>query len=708
MFFKQSSHLLLLLLGYSLGIIAIYGGFFPLYTGTPLLISLSICTILLAYFTKTKAYIFWVFCFLAAFLMGSLRMEMHPSQRLFKALNHVGEQKNTQETINPFTLEVNENRPQYYQFVIESQLKSNGKQYRYVAEISPIKIKDSTVFAGKHLKFNSIKIVKALLSHAKDTLKEPLSVGQAGIAKGYLNNPRATQLPRGFSYKNYLRTQDIHFTLYMSHWKKTKNLGPKSTYKYRSNIGNIKREIIEKVKKTTLDSTVIQIYSALVFGEKITLDPGLLSAYQNAGAAHILAISGLHIGMIAGMLLFILAPLQKLPRGKVLSSILLLIGLWTYAVFSGSSPSVVRAVSMFSFLSIAWIFNRPMFSLHYLAISFFFMVLWNPLVLFSLGFVMSYTAVASILLGMPLIESLGVPKNNYVKKIWQLTSISLLAQLGVLGPSLFSFHQFPLLFLATNLLIIPCIGILLGLGVFTGIWFAFSSPPDLLLWLLNKGFLILNYTVEWIGDQDQWILKNIYFPSSYLWGVLLLILGFVIWQHQKYHKPQSWRYFLWATLIFQSIVLGQKIYDHKINVHYIIKSYGQLTLLTIDHRTIHYFSEKPLDKNTLNSFKSNYDIHKIIHKEWVNNYQLGLFKIVFPKIKNRIKGPISHVVIDSSTRAYPSHFNPEQLKNTQLISSGFYNTKEMNSWEKWAKKNGRLIWKIDTQGFYHFKMDLSQ
>ena len=316
-------------------------------------------------------------------------MEMHPSQRLFKTLHHEGKQKNTLETINPFTLEINGNKPQYYQFVIEAPLKSQGKQYRYVAEISPIKIKDCTVLANNHLKSNPIQTVKALLSHAKDTLKEALKIGQVGLAKGYLNIPSATQLPRGFSYKNYLRTQDIHFTLYISHWKKIDNSGPKSGYKYLAAMENIKRDILEKIKTTAMDSAAIQVYSALVFGEKKTLDPGLRTAYQNAGAAHILAISGLHIGMIAAMLLFILAPLQRLPRGKVLSSVLLIFCLWIYAVFSGSSPSVVRAVAMFGFLSVGWIFNRPMFSLHYLAISFFFMVLWNPLVLFSLGFVMS-------------------------------------------------------------------------------------------------------------------------------------------------------------------------------------------------------------------------------------------------------------------------------------------------------------------------------
>ena len=102
----------------------------------------------------------------------------------------------------------------------------------------------------------------------------------------------------------------------MSHWKKIETANTKHTFKYHSLIAERKSKILEKLQTTSLDSAVIQVYNALVFGEKTTLDPDLRVAYQNAGAAHILAISGLHIGMISAMLLFFLAPFQRLAGVK--------------------------------------------------------------------------------------------------------------------------------------------------------------------------------------------------------------------------------------------------------------------------------------------------------------------------------------------------------------------------------------------------------
>ncbi|MDB4031396.1 hypothetical protein N9462_00245 [Flavobacteriaceae bacterium] len=94
-------------------------------------------------------------------------------------------------------------------------------------------------------------------------------------------------------------------------------------------------------------------------------------------------------------------------------------------------------------------------------------------------------------------------------------------------------------------------------------------------------------------------------------------------------------------------------------------------MLSITPKTIHYFSEKPLDKNTLNSFKNNYGIHEITHKEWANNYQLEEFKIIFPKTTNHIKGPISHIIIDSSARAYPRILNQSSSKIPNSLQAGF-------------------------------------
>jgi len=124
-----------------------------------------------------------------------------------------------------------------------------------------------------------------------------------------------------------------------------------------------------------------------------------MSDYQNAGAVHILAISGLHIGILIALLYWMLLPLHRLKKGRQLSGVLILICLWSYAAFTGFSHSVVRSISMFSFLSLSLLIKRPQYSLHLLVVAFFTNLIWDPLAIFSLGFAMSYAAVATILLG---------------------------------------------------------------------------------------------------------------------------------------------------------------------------------------------------------------------------------------------------------------------------------------------------------------------
>ena len=691
MLFRQSSNLLLLILGYGLGIVLAFHESLFFIQGVSQHLLVCAGLLLLMHYSKKSATAFWVFSFSMAFFLGSFRMHIHPSQKIHALKNTIQQHFSK--------------GPHLVNFTITEALKSNGTQYKYVAKISPYTLKDSLRSAPKTLDFPSFKV---LLSHKKDSLTAPFLPGHKGVAKGYLDPPAAPLLAGGFNYRHYLRTQGIHFTFFATQWTLTTSQNSESFFdRLRIKAQKSRAFLLEKIKKSPLTTHSFQVYSALVFGEKNDLDPRLLNAYQNAGAVHLLAISGLHIGMITALLLFLFAPLNAVPKGRLISSVLLLISLWGYALFSGSSPSVIRAVSMCSFLALAWILKRPMFSFHYLAISMLCMLFWNPLLIFSLGFCMSYAAVASILLGMPLLERLGVPQNSILKRIWQLISISLLAQLGVLGISLQAFHQFPLLFLLTNLLIIPFIGILLAYGIFLALWFALGNPHLWAVAILDQAFKLLNSSVAWVGGQEEWVLKNIYFPSSYLWGTVIVSIGFLSWQYRDPLTIKSRNYFLASLVIVQLIVLGQKSHDKQRNESFLIKSYGQIALLSVQHQEAFYFAADPLPKKITNEIIARYGLKQIHYGKLRNNYSLGKFRIAFPQEKAQHLGGISHMVIKGHTRLYPSDFNPEQLSNTRVIFSGFYPTKEMNTWEKWAQKNGRQIWKIDSQGFYDFKRDIS-
>lgn len=218
---------------------------------------------------------------------------------------------------------------------------------------------------------------------------------------------------------------------------------------------NFRESIISKLKKENFGEEELGVIQALLLGKRDDISENTYNNYTNAGAVHILAVSGLHVGIILLLLEFFLSPLARLPKGKTLKLLLVVLLLWGYAFVAGLSPSIVRAVTMFSFVAYALYLNRPANSFNIIALSMLFILLVKPLFLFQVGFQMSYAAVFAIVWIYPKLQKFWFPDNFIIRKTWQLLSVSAAAQLGVLPISLFYFHQFPALFFISNLLIIP-------------------------------------------------------------------------------------------------------------------------------------------------------------------------------------------------------------------------------------------------------------
>jgi len=223
--------------------------------------------------------------------------------------------------------------------------------------------------------------------------------------------------------------------------------------------------------------------NALLLGQRTDISSGTYDAYKNAGAVHLLAVSGLHIGILLWILHMVFRPVELLPKGKTIKLLVLLVALWSYAVLAGLSASIIRAVSMFSFVAYALYLNRPANTFNILALSIFFVLLaFDARLLYSPGFQMSYAAVFAIVWIYPKLQAIWRPGQWLPRKIWQLLSVSLAAQLGVLPISLFYFHQFPALFFVSNLLVVPFLGLLLGTGFLIALLALFQLlPPALAL-----------------------------------------------------------------------------------------------------------------------------------------------------------------------------------------------------------------------------------
>ncbi|MGI9547934.1 MAG: ComEC/Rec2 family competence protein, partial [Flavobacteriaceae bacterium] len=286
-------------------------------------------------------------------------------------------------------------------------------------------------------------------------------------------------------------------------------------------------KIIADLKKLGFGKTERSIIQALLLGDRREIDQATFKSYKNAGAIHILAISGLHVGIVLLMLQILLKPLESLPGGRTIKLLIIVLLLWAFALIAGFSASVVRAVTMFSFVAYALFLHRPGSSFNILALSMLFILLFiDPLFLFQLGFQLSYAAVFSILWFYPKLVRFWMPNHFLPRKAWQLFSVGLAAQLGVLPLSLYYFHQFPGLFFISNMVIVPFLGIILGLGFVIVIMAVFTIIPDFLIFLYDSIIRMMNTTIDWIAHQEAFLFTNIYFDKGHLLltGILIICI----------------------------------------------------------------------------------------------------------------------------------------------------------------------------------------
>ncbi len=231
------------------------------------------------------------------------------------------------------------------------------------------------------------------------------------------------------------------------------------------------------------------IVIALVLGVTDGLDNELLTAYAASGAMHVLAVSGLHVSIIYGILLLLFKPLGKSPASQWFIAVVSLTLLWGYAFITGLSPSVLRAVAMFSFVAIAKPVGRNTNIYNTLAASAFCLLLYEPYLIMSVGFQLSYLAVLGIVYFQRPIYNLWEAKSWFADWAWQLSCVSIAAQLSTMAISLLYFHQFPVYFLVANLFIIPASFVVLIGGI---------------LLLMIGG---LTTIATWLGTFLEWFVR---------------------------------------------------------------------------------------------------------------------------------------------------------------------------------------------------------
>lgn len=431
-------------------------------------------------------------------------------------------------------------KKQLYCGVIETVPEVRGKTLQAEVRLSSVRSVEDTL--PPRMLHHSI-----LLYWVSDSLAAPLCCGDSVCFYGQVSRPSFKEA--GFDYAVYLERKGISGTAvaFSGHWKR---LPGSRRLTLRQHAAVMQRKISEVYRSWGLRGEELAVVSALTVGDKRELTPGLRVTYNAAGASHVLALSGLHVGILAGMLMGLFYPFTRFRSGRQIVSFAVVALLWAFAFIAGLSPSVVRAVTMFSLYVLASLLTEGRFSgMPSLVFAAFLMLLYQPFYLFDVSFQLSFVAVASILCFYPLISAYCPFQHSGLRYVWNILALSFVAQLGTLPFVLYYFGTFPSYFLLANLFVSPLAVCILGSALAS---FLLAPVPLVGKWAV----CVLQFSAEALNTSMAWVkgLSGSQLTSLHVSGfqaLLLCVELLMVYAYGLYHK----RYCLIGMLLLADIFI---------------------------------------------------------------------------------------------------------------------------------------------------------
>ncbi len=281
--------------------------------------------------------------------------------------------------------------------------------------------------------------------------------------------------PHEFDFAKYYRKKGIYGQIQLLN--KNKILFVPNSESFKNLTINFQIYLRQLMLIQLPDNAISGVLLALIDGDDSLIPKNLLNAYAATGTLHVLAVSGMHVSLVYALIGFVLFWMDR-PILKLSKLLIQLSLVWLYAILCGFSPSIVRAAIMISFHAIAIFINRPQHQLNALFITAFFMLFYSPQLLFDAGFQLSFCAVLGLLCLYDPIFKLWSIKNKFVIQVWKLSAASIAAQIATLPLSIYHFHQFPLLFLPANILVIP----IFTLCIYWGLFLVFIPNLPAIFW----------------------------------------------------------------------------------------------------------------------------------------------------------------------------------------------------------------------------------
>lgn len=281
-----------------------------------------------------------------------------------------------------------------------------------------------------------------------------LRYGSQILFKKSLQEIKNSGNPGGFDYKRYSLFQGITHQVYLK-TDEFEVLNEVQENWFRKFIYSSREMVLNILRNNIKPDRELGLAEALLIGYKNDLEQTLVQSYTNTGVVHIIAISGLHLGLIYWLLALILKPLKKKRKTKWLSPVLIITGLWLFSFLAGAQPSILRSALMFTCIVLGESLSKKTSIYNTMAVSAFILLCINPFWLWDVGFQLSYAAVLSIIIFMRPVYNWFYFKNKLLDAVWKLNAVTIAAQILTVPLGIYHFHQFPNYFLLTNFVAVP-------------------------------------------------------------------------------------------------------------------------------------------------------------------------------------------------------------------------------------------------------------
>lgn len=358
--------------------------------------------------------------------------------------------------------------------------------------------------------------------------------------------------PYEFNYQQYINRKGIYYSSYVP----MQNV----VFQYVKSpplllqIGRFRELLLAKIRACT-DAETFGVVASFILGYREELSDETQTRFRNAGVMHVLAVSGMHVGMLFIVLDLLFGFLKRRRGGHLMFITITLSLLWGYALLTGFAPAVRRATVMFSIFLVGSSLKRQYFPFNCLAASAFILLFFDHSLLTDPGFQLSYAAMFGILFFYNKIVQLFVFNNVIIKYLWQLIALSISAQTGTFPLSVYYFHQFPVYFIVSNLFIMPVAYIYL---VFTAL--LLLSPIGAVSmaagWVLNHTNALTLWWLDIIAGMPGALAKGLSvntLQTVLLYAATGAVVAFIVFKRQRY-----FRLLLLLLIAFQAVALADR------------------------------------------------------------------------------------------------------------------------------------------------------